>query len=173
MANFIYRGKEVQVSTQQARLLAGMKVSAKMFQERLDEGWSFDEALKYNHAYVMYRGKVCKVIETKEINYYVPVKELEKTKIPPQTIVKFLNDGDLLSDILPLGAEFYIVYNKKDALRNLVYEDYQSQQRRDKMIIERKRAKKPHLYNGTPQKHKRGKYCQYLMDTSIFPKAVH
>lgn len=172
MANFIYKGKEVQVSTQQARLLAGMKVNARMFQERLDEGWSFDEALKYNHAHVMYKGKICKVIKTKEITYYVSAKDLEKVKIPPQTIVKYLNEGDLLSDILPLGTEFYIVYNEKDALRNLVYEDYRSKQRRDKMIIERQRAKRPWLYNGTPQYVKPSNWYLYLCKNDLMKKAV-
>ena len=34
----------------------------------------------------------------------------------------------------------------------------------------RLRKKKPHLFN-IPQKHKRGRWCQHLMDNNIFPKA--
>ncbi|PHK50764.1 SA1788 family PVL leukocidin-associated protein [Staphylococcus edaphicus] len=37
---------------------------------------------------------------------------------------------------------------------------------------EKLRKEKPHLFNGTPQKHRRGKWCEYLMNTSIFPKVV-
>ncbi|WP_347108350.1 SA1788 family PVL leukocidin-associated protein [Staphylococcus ureilyticus] len=42
-----------------------------------------------------------------------------------------------------------------------------------KLYAEKERRAKPHLYDGTPQKHKRDVWCQYLMNTSIFPKAVH
>ena len=30
----------------------------------------------------------------------------------------------------------------------------------------------PWLYDGTPQVHKRNKWCVYLMENDIFPKAV-
>ncbi|MFZ7646579.1 SA1788 family PVL leukocidin-associated protein [Staphylococcus saprophyticus] len=43
----------------------------------------------------------------------------------------------------------------------------------EKLYAEKHRKLKPHLYDGTPQKHKRDVWCQYLMNTSIFPKAVH
>ncbi|MFQ3845096.1 SA1788 family PVL leukocidin-associated protein [Staphylococcus pseudoxylosus] len=37
---------------------------------------------------------------------------------------------------------------------------------------EKLRNEKPHLFDGTPQKHSRGEWCKYLMNTSIFPKVV-
>lgn len=37
---------------------------------------------------------------------------------------------------------------------------------------EKQREERPWLYDGTPQNHNRGKWCQYLMNTSTFPKAV-
>jgi len=37
---------------------------------------------------------------------------------------------------------------------------------------EKHREERPWLYDGTPQNHDRGKWCEYLMNTSIFPKAV-
>ncbi|MEX5651177.1 SA1788 family PVL leukocidin-associated protein [Staphylococcus cohnii species complex 1658] len=35
------------------------------------------------------------------------------------------------------------------------------------------KEQRPWLFDGTKQQHSRGKWCQYLMNTSIFPKAVH
>ncbi|WP_204190674.1 MULTISPECIES: SA1788 family PVL leukocidin-associated protein [unclassified Staphylococcus] len=37
---------------------------------------------------------------------------------------------------------------------------------------EKRREERPWLYDGTPQNHDRGKWCQYLMNTSVFPKVV-
>lgn len=36
---------------------------------------------------------------------------------------------------------------------------------------ERLKKEKPHLFN-VPQQHSRDKWCEYLMETSIFPKVV-
>jgi len=44
---------------------------------------------------------------------------------------------------------------------------------RERLREEKHKEERPWLYDGTPQNHNRGKWCQYLMNTSIFPKAVH
>ncbi|ATH60692.1 hypothetical protein BJG89_10575 [Staphylococcus nepalensis] len=62
--------------------------------------------------------------------------------------------------------------------QDLVYINYAKQYEEDNEEAkqnyhdEKQREKRPWLYDGTPQKHNRGKWCQYLMNTSIFPKAV-
>ncbi|WP_199189168.1 SA1788 family PVL leukocidin-associated protein [Staphylococcus simulans] len=97
---------------------------------------------------------------------------MKRSKVPPQAIIKYLNDGHIMDDILPLETEFYIVEREKDALRNLVYKGRLRKERQKEQAEARKRAERPWLYDGTPQVHLRGKYTQYLMDTSIYPKAV-
>lgn len=61
---------------------------------------------------------------------------------------------------------------------DLVYINYAKQYEEDNTEAtlnyrdEKQREERPWLYDGTPQNHNRGKWCQYLMNTSIFPKAV-
>ncbi|MCY1039611.1 SA1788 family PVL leukocidin-associated protein [Staphylococcus nepalensis] len=61
---------------------------------------------------------------------------------------------------------------------DLVYINYAKQYEEDNEEAkqnyhdEKQREERPWLYDGTPQNHNRGKWCQYLMNTSIFPKAV-
>ncbi|WP_436860435.1 SA1788 family PVL leukocidin-associated protein [Staphylococcus caeli] len=50
--------------------------------------------------------------------------------------------------------------------------EYDNTEAKEKYQDERLRKEKPHLFN-VPQQHSRGKWCEYLMETSIFPKAVH
>jgi hypothetical protein len=62
--------------------------------------------------------------------------------------------------------------------QDLVYINYAKQYEEDNKEAkqnyhdEKQREERPWLYDGTPQNHNRGKWCEYLMDTSIFPKAV-
>ncbi|XVK95997.1 SA1788 family PVL leukocidin-associated protein [Staphylococcus nepalensis] len=61
---------------------------------------------------------------------------------------------------------------------DLVYINYAKQYEEDNTEAtlnyrdEKQREERPWLYDGTPQNHNRGKWCEYLMNTSIFPKAV-
>ncbi|PTJ38177.1 hypothetical protein BU021_11735, partial [Staphylococcus simulans] len=65
------------------------------------------------------------------------------------------------------------VEREKDALRNLVYKDRLRKERQKEQAEERKRAERPWLYDGTPQPpYARDEYTKWLMDTSIYPKAV-
>ncbi|WP_270892741.1 SA1788 family PVL leukocidin-associated protein [Staphylococcus saprophyticus] len=57
--------------------------------------------------------------------------------------------------------------------QNIEYMESKARKTRQRLREEKHRKLKPHLYDGTPQKHSRDVWCQYLMNTSIFPKAVH
>ncbi|MEX5913832.1 SA1788 family PVL leukocidin-associated protein [Staphylococcus ureilyticus] len=63
--------------------------------------------------------------------------------------------------------------------KDLVYINYAKQHQADNTKAkinyreEKRKSKRPWLYDGTPQQHSRGNWCQYLMNTSIFPKVVH
>lgn len=173
MGKFIYKGETIEIGTQKIQYASqNLKVSSKDIQERLDKGWNIEDALKYNCNHVMYKGKICRKIKHKGLIFYIVAEDLKKSKVPPQTITKYLNDGHIMDDILPLETDFYIVEREKDALRNLLYKDRLRKECQKEQAEARRRKERPWLYNGTPQVHPRDKYTQYLMETSIYPKAV-
>jgi len=55
---------------------------------------------------------------------------------------------------------------------NINYLQSKARKTRERLRDEKQREERPWLYDGTPQNHDRGKWCEYLMNTSIFPKAV-
>lgn len=173
MGKFIYKGETIEIGTQKIQYASqNLKVSSKDIQERLDKGWNIEDALKYNCNHVMYKGKICRKIKHKGLIFYIVAEDLKKSKVPPQTITKYLNDGHIMDDILPPETDFYIVEREKDALRNLLYKDRLRKECQKEQAEARRRKERPWLYNGTPQVHPRDKYTQYLMETSIYPKAV-
>lgn len=173
MGKFIYKGETIEVGPQRLKYLSqNLKVSSKDLQDRLNSGWDLEDALKYNFNHVMYKGKICRKIKHKGLTFYIVAEDLKRSKVPPQAIIKYLNDGHIMDDILPLETEFYIVEREKDALRNLVYKDRLRKERQKEQAEARKREERPWLYDGTPQVHPRDKYTQWLMETSIYPKAV-
>lgn len=44
------------------------------------------------------------------------------------------------------------------------------QTQKESLALQRKKQNRPWLFDGTPQKHNRGKWCKYLMSNDIFPK---
>lgn len=170
MKTVMYKGREVKLSKEQLKKVHGMKLNLIKFQDRLIEGWTFDEALTYNHHHVMYHGNVCRKIKMKDVTYYAVAEDLARNNIDVRSVQRYLFEGDFLGDILPMDCRFYVEYNH-NAVNKLLYEDYQRFNRRKEKEAERERIAKPWLYE-VPQKHPRGKYCQYLMETSIYPKAV-
>lgn len=170
MKTVMYKGREVKLSKEQLKKVHGMKLNLIKLQDRLIEGWTFDEALTYNHHHVMYHGNVCRKIKMKDVTYYAVAEDLVRNNIDIRSVQRYLFEGDFLGDILPLDCRFYVEYNH-NAVNKLLYEDYQRFNRRKEKEAERERIAKPWLHE-VPQEHGRSKYCQYLMDTSIFPKAV-
>lgn len=171
MKTIIYRGRDVKLSKEQTKRLSALKLNIAKFQDRLVQGWSFDDALKYNHLYVMYHGSICRKIKVEDVTYFALAKDLEKHNIDVKAMQKHLYEGDFLGDVLPLDCKFWAEYDK-DLKNQLMLADYRRINRRKELEEQRQRELKPWLYDGTVQKHARGKYCQYLMDTSIYPKAV-
>lgn len=170
MKTVMYKGREVKLSKEQLKKVHEMKLNLIKFQDRLIEGWTFDEALTYNHHHVMYHGNVCRKIKMKDVTYYAVAEDLARNNIDVRSVQRYLFEGDFLGDILPMDCRFYVEYNH-NAVNKLLYEDYQRFNRRKEKEAERERIAKPWLYE-VPQEHPRGKYCQYLMETSIYPKAV-
>ena len=77
----------------------------------------------------------------------------------------------------------WTVHEAHTAPKGVRLEDYREAQKieylqtkvrktREEIKKAKHREAHPWLYDGTPQNHDRGKWCEYLMNTSIFPKAV-
>lgn len=173
MGKFIYKGETIEIGTQKILYASqNLKVSSKDLQERFDKGWDIEDALKYNFNHVMYKGKICRKIKHKGLTFYIVAEDLQRSKVPPQTIMKYLKEGQLMDDILPLETEFYIEEHKKDALRNLVYKDRLRKERKKEQAEARKRAERPWLYDGTPQSVKPDDWYWHLCENDLMVKAV-
>ncbi|WP_152974215.1 SA1788 family PVL leukocidin-associated protein [Staphylococcus simulans] len=174
MGKFIYKGETIEIGPQRLKYLSqNLKVSSKDLQDRLNSGWDLEDALKYNYNHVMYKGKVCRRIRHEGIRFYIVAEDLQRSKVPPQTIMKYLKEGQLMDDILPLETEFYIEEHKKDALRNLVYKDRLRKERKKEQAEARKRAERPWLYDGTPQSVKPSPWYLHLCENDLMVKKVH
>lgn len=173
MGKFIYKGETIEIGPQRLKYLSqNLKVSSKDLQDRLNSGWDLEDALKYNYNHVMYEGKICRKIKHKGLTFYIVAEDLKRSKVPPQAIIKYLNGGHIMDDILPLETEFYIVEREKDALRNLVYKDRLRKERQKEQAEARKREERPWLYDGTPQSVKPSKWYKHLAENDIFIKVV-
>ncbi|UXR34547.1 hypothetical protein MUA31_09155 [Staphylococcus simulans] len=173
MGKFIYKGKTIEIGPQRLKYLSqNLKVSSKDLQDRFDKGWDIEDALKYNFNHVMYKGKICRKIKHKGLTFYIVAEDLKRSKVPPQAIIKYLNDGHIMDDILPLETEFYIVEREKDALRNLVYKDRLRKERQKEQAEARKRTERPWLYDGTPQSVTPDDWYWHLCENDLMVKAV-
>lgn len=171
MKTVMYKGREVKLSKEQLKKVHGMKLNLIKLQDRLIEGWTFDEALTYNYHHVMYHGNVCRKIKMKDVTYYAVAEDLARNNIDVRSVQRYLFEGDFLGDILPMDCRFYVEYNH-NAVNKLLYEDYQRFNRRKEKEAERERIAKPWLYDGTPQCVKPSKWYKHLAENDIFIKVV-
>lgn len=173
MGKFIYKGETIEIGPQRLKYLSqNLKVSSKDLQDRLNSGWDLEDALKYNYNHVMYEGKICRKIKHKGLTFYIVAEDLKRSKVPPQAIIRYLNDGHIMDDILPLETEFYIVEREKDALRNLVYKDRLRKERQKEQAEACRRKERPWLYDGTPQSVEAGPWYLHLCENDLMVKAV-
>ncbi|WP_306807025.1 SA1788 family PVL leukocidin-associated protein, partial [Staphylococcus sp. HMSC078A12] len=83
-------------------------------------------------------------------------------------INKKYQEGKSFEEIIGDDFEYYLEEHKP----TFNIEEAEKKKKLAEQAEARRRKERPWLYDGTPQVHLRGKYTQYLMDTSIYPKAV-
>ncbi|MET9551205.1 SA1788 family PVL leukocidin-associated protein, partial [Streptomyces sp. NPDC006627] len=101
--------------------------------------------------------------------YPVHLKKMDEENIQLANVRTRLVDGWYLEDAVeaPVGMrrkEWLIL--KKDVVKKETLKE-----KLERYRTERLKRNKPHLFN-VPQKHSRGKWCEYLMENDIFPKKV-
>ncbi|WP_210139228.1 SA1788 family PVL leukocidin-associated protein [Staphylococcus sp. GDY8P120P] len=98
------------------------------------------------------------------------LKSLEKNGITDKQLRVRLLNGWAINEAckVPIGMRVKD-YRLMQAFWN---EEEDNEEAKQNYHDEKQREERPWLYDGTPQNHNRGKWCEYLMNTSIFPKVV-
>ncbi|HIW39037.1 MAG TPA: hypothetical protein H9885_08520 [Candidatus Jeotgalicoccus stercoravium] len=139
-------------------------------QTRVDNGWDIKDAIRLNKRFVIRDGEFKARISGGGKVCYLNEETIENAFEQGMTYT-------MLDHRIRQGVHVLKEYIPSDVidhkLNRLIREDRERAERAELIRQEREREKKPHLYNGTPQKHERSKWCEYLMKTSIYPKAVH
>lgn len=170
-------GEEIEISAKQQANIKRFYLNKRIIQKRLDEGWELDDAIGYPHDYIKFDDLICMRVMYGQDEILIPsdtVDELVEMNINITGLKRVLtNNSKPLKRIFPKNV---LVFRNGEILggrytSRLIREEKERQEAARKEREQLQRAKKPHLYNGTPQPpYERGKYTQWLMDTSIFPK---
>lgn len=177
MIAFKVNGETVYPTEEEKTVFRRQNLNSKIVQERLDNGWDYELAISLSKInYTTLNDEIVFQMQIQGNTYSIPYDEyldLCEEGITGKKIRLWIDNGKDLYSLVPEGTLVYIngVLHEKANLINAYYDEYQRQARARNRQKERERLKKPWLYE-VPQVHGRSKYCQYLMETSIFPKAV-
>lgn len=170
------KGKIVWLNESERKELVNMHVTLETVDQRLNEGWTVEQAISLNQKYVTYDNEIHYFFKKGNRIEYIPLAEMEKAEIDrgiaQRTIAKRLNQGMTVRDALtlvPITTEYKsIERDVQEQQSKLRQKAIEKQERVKRQKLARKRANKPHLYDGTPQKHTFGKYAQYLTESYTF-----
>lgn len=135
-----------------------------LVERRMNDGWSKEEATTLRRDYVTKWGSIYWKREFPDVTFYIPLREKQRIRIENYQIERNYGLGKTFEEIIGNDFEYFLEKNE-----DFISSEEIEQKKRNE---EREKRKRPWLYDGTPQVHPRSKYCQYLMDTSIFVKAV-
>ncbi|XVL42667.1 SA1788 family PVL leukocidin-associated protein [Staphylococcus equorum] len=181
-----------ELTDEQVQNIWSRKLTLGQIQKRLDDGWGLIESIELNKNYYMYEGDICLRFADATRVLYIPIYVIERIGIhynDTQRLFNNLSEGKSLRNAVSnmQGGIFdRKLSNELEAVDDTeLVKDRQVERMRSKArAIERKRLaraerakqrdmeRRPHMYDGTPQKHTRGAYTEYLMQNDIFPKVV-
>lgn len=151
-----------------------------LMDKRLEEGWSAEQAKYLTPNYVMIDGIIYYLYNRKGYEVYIPLEDIERAEVDlglqTKTICHRIGKGYSLHEALtkPIKRSWQDEPSITDMMSNLKAKEQKRSREAIKQMKERKyREEKPHLYDGTPQKHSLGNYTKYLMENDIFPKVVN
>lgn len=183
---------EHELTREQATALWNRGITFAQVQQRIDEGWDFMDAILLSKNYYMYEGDICLRYSDNIRVLYIPLYVIDRIGIDYndtgrlfynlsmgkslRNAVSNMNNGLLdrkLSKELEAVDDTELVKDRQVALMRS-----KARANESKRLARAERAKqcdmerRPHMYDGTPQKHKLGEYTQHLMENNIFPKVV-
>lgn len=149
-------------------------------EERLKDGWGNELATTLGRNFVTKDGGIYYLYNRKGKEIYISYEDIKKA------------DVELALDVATIGKRLGKGYSVEEALTRPIDRRYvgtfkvlgnvfESMKKRERersreaiqQMRERKfREEKPHLFDGTPQQHTKGKWCEHLMQNDIFPKVV-
>lgn len=170
-------GKEIPIYAHQETQMKQFRLNKNTVQQRLDQGWNFDDAIGYPPDYILFDDLICLQVMRGEDEILIPsdtVDELIEMKVNISGLKRVISKNQKpLHRALPKNV---LVFKNRKIIgerytSRLIRDEKQRREYARKKREERQRAKRPWLYDGTPQPpYARDKYTQWLMDTSIFPK---
>ena len=149
-------------------------------QARLDEGWKPYEAINFSNKYEMHDGQIYYTHRADNGTYRISVQDMEQAEfeygLDSRTIAKRLNRGISIKEALTKAPITKNFSEAKQYIEQQKIKQRKQEERRRRKMEEYKarkyRERKPHLFDGTSQKHTLGEYTQHLMEKDIFPKVV-
>ena len=173
-------GSAIWLTKEEKRHCGNLNISSRIIEERLQEGWGEDDATTLSTNYVMHNGRIHYLYNRKGKEIYVSLEDMKKADLElaldAKSIAVRLGKGYSVEDALtrPLDRRYVSSYQLLgDTFNTWKALDAKRAREAVKELRERKlKEDKPHLFDGTPQQHSRGAWCEYLMQNDIFPKVV-
>lgn len=183
---------EYELTREQATALWNRGITFAQVQQRIDEGWDFMDAILLSKNYYMYEGDICLRYSDNIRVLYIPLYVINRIRIDYndtgrlfynlsmgkslRNAVSNMNNGLLdrkLSQELEAVDDTELVKDRQVArMRSKARANESKRLARAERAKQRDMERRPHMYDGTPQQHTRGKYTQHLMENNIFPKVV-
>lgn len=167
----MYKGQEYTLSKDEINQMRKGKVTADAFDERIAKGWNIKDAVYLNHNFVPFKNGVYLAVPVFNDTYYIKRSDFEnmrqKYNLSTQKIFSRVRKQPI-EEVIP---EEYTIYEKEsDDDMNYLAEQREREERIKARELNRLKERKPHLFNGTPQKHVFDKYCVHLFDNNVFAK---
>ena len=174
-------GSAIWLTKEEKRHCGNLNISSRIIEERLQNGWGEDDATTLSTNYVMHNGRIHYLYNRKGKEIYVSLEDMKKAdlelaldakSIAVETRQRLLSRGRADKTTRPnryvssyqLLGDTFNTWKALDAkrAREAVKELRETKLKEDNH----------HLFDGTPQQHSRGAWCEYLMENDIFPKVV-
>lgn len=173
-------GSAIWLTKEEKRHCGNLNISSRIIEERLQDGWGEDDATTLSTNYVMHNGRIHYLYNRKGKEIYVSLADMKKADLElaldAKSIAVRLGKGYSVEDALtrPLDRRYVSSYQLLgDTFNTWKALDAKRAREAVKELRERKlKEDKPHLFDGTPQQHSRGAWCEYLMENDKFPKVA-
>lgn len=173
-------GSPIWLTKEEKRRSGNLNLSSRVIEERLQEGWGEEDATTLSSNYIMHKGRIHYCYNRKGREVYISYEDMKKADLElaldAKAIAVRLGKGYSVKDALtnPLDRRYVSSYQLLGETFNS-WKALEAERSREAVKELRKRKfkeEKPHLFDGTPQEHTRGAWCEHLMEYDLFPKVA-
>lgn len=168
--NTIYvNNKAVALTPEDMRQIKCKALNLLLVEKRMNHGWSKEEATTLRRDYITKWGSIYWRRDFPDVTLYVPLNDMQRIKIERYQINKKYQEGKSFEEIIGDDFDYYLEEHKP----TFNVDEIEKKKKLAEQAEARRRKERPWLYDGTPQPpYERDEYTQWLMETSIYPKAV-